>query len=353
MSGASLSSSGRRRSTTSVSCPRSSGSRTPFASRQASQVDLEVPLGDERLPSRSRRRSTASCRKPSPTSSSTRARRASASSSRASRAAVVLVEDDGTGFDPTALNGGLGLVGMRERIGLVGGRFDVESRPRKRDDARRGGSASDDDSRPRRRRSCRRPRRPPARARCRGGHRDRRRGGERRPRRVRGARGEARRRAHGRRHAGQERDRRDAGAAPGRPRGEGPRSLDAGRPALRPRGVRSRRLGYVLKEAADTELVAAIRAVAGGGSYVHPTLGARLVAADADERREPRPTRSPSASARCSACWRSGTRIRRSRRCSSSRCAPPRRTAPTSCRSSLKSRAELVRYALAEGLLEE
>ena len=35
--------------------------------------------------------------------------------------------------------------------------------------------------------------------------------------------------------------------------------------------------GYVLKEAADTEVVAAIREVAGGGRYVHPELGARLV----------------------------------------------------------------------------
>ena len=35
--------------------------------------------------------------------------------------------------------------------------------------------------------------------------------------------------------------------------------------------------GYVLKEAADTELVAAIREVAGGGRYVHPELGARLM----------------------------------------------------------------------------
>jgi two-component system, NarL family, response regulator NreC len=43
--------------------------------------------------------------------------------------------------------------------------------------------------------------------------------------------------------------------------------------------------GYVLKEAADTELVAAIREVANGGRYVHPTLGARLVTADAEERR--------------------------------------------------------------------
>ena len=42
--------------------------------------------------------------------------------------------------------------------------------------------------------------------------------------------------------------------------------------------------GYVLKEAADTELVAAVREVAGGGRYVHPALGARLAAAEAEER---------------------------------------------------------------------
>ena len=42
--------------------------------------------------------------------------------------------------------------------------------------------------------------------------------------------------------------------------------------------------GYVLKEAADEEVVAAVREVAGGGSYVHPALGARLVAAEAAER---------------------------------------------------------------------
>jgi len=43
--------------------------------------------------------------------------------------------------------------------------------------------------------------------------------------------------------------------------------------------------GYVLKEAADTEVVEAIREVARGGRYVHPELGARLVAAEVDERR--------------------------------------------------------------------
>jgi two-component system response regulator NreC len=44
--------------------------------------------------------------------------------------------------------------------------------------------------------------------------------------------------------------------------------------------------GYVLKEAADTEVVGAVRAVAGGARYVHPVLGARLVAADAEQRRQ-------------------------------------------------------------------
>jgi len=39
--------------------------------------------------------------------------------------------------------------------------------------------------------------------------------------------------------------------------------------------------GYVLKEAADDELLAAVREVADGGRYVDPQLGARLAAADA------------------------------------------------------------------------
>jgi two-component system response regulator NreC len=41
--------------------------------------------------------------------------------------------------------------------------------------------------------------------------------------------------------------------------------------------------GYVLKEGADAELVEAVREVAAGGRYVHPELGARLVSAEADE----------------------------------------------------------------------
>lgn len=44
-------------------------------------------------------------------------------------------------------------------------------------------------------------------------------------------------------------------------------------------------VGYVLKEAADAEVVQAIREVAGGGRYVHPALGARLIAADTEAQR--------------------------------------------------------------------
>jgi signal transduction histidine kinase len=41
-----------------------------------------------------------------------------------------VIEDDGTGFDPARVRkGALGLTGMRERVGLLSGRFQVESAP--------------------------------------------------------------------------------------------------------------------------------------------------------------------------------------------------------------------------------
>ena len=43
--------------------------------------------------------------------------------------------------------------------------------------------------------------------------------------------------------------------------------------------------GYVRREAADTEVVDAVRTVAAGERYVHPALGARLVAAEVEERK--------------------------------------------------------------------
>ena len=44
--------------------------------------------------------------------------------------------------------------------------------------------------------------------------------------------------------------------------------------------------GYILKEAADTDVVAAVREVAAGGRYVHSPLGARMIAAEASALRK-------------------------------------------------------------------
>jgi signal transduction histidine kinase len=41
----------------------------------------------------------------------------------------IAIRDDGSGFDPGAAGGGRGLTGMRERIELLGGSIEVESRP--------------------------------------------------------------------------------------------------------------------------------------------------------------------------------------------------------------------------------
>jgi signal transduction histidine kinase len=47
---------------------------------------------------------------------------------RGDRFVEVVVQDDGTGFDPQNVrDGGLGLVGMRERVALLGGRMAVDS----------------------------------------------------------------------------------------------------------------------------------------------------------------------------------------------------------------------------------
>ncbi len=42
--------------------------------------------------------------------------------------------------------------------------------------------------------------------------------------------------------------------------------------------------GYILKEAADTDVVEAVREVAEGRRYLHPTLGARLIELEARQR---------------------------------------------------------------------
>ena len=41
-----------------------------------------------------------------------------------------MIEDDGVGFDPALVReGALGLVGIRERVSILGGRFELESAP--------------------------------------------------------------------------------------------------------------------------------------------------------------------------------------------------------------------------------
>ena len=40
-----------------------------------------------------------------------------------------MIEDDGRGFDPEGATEGLGLLGMRERLALLGGSLAIESTP--------------------------------------------------------------------------------------------------------------------------------------------------------------------------------------------------------------------------------
>jgi two-component system, NarL family, response regulator NreC len=111
--------------------------------------------------------------------------------------------------------------------------------------------------------------------------------------------------------------------------------------------------GYVLKEAADSEVVAAIREVAGGGRYVHPELGARLVAAETEERRraeeDPLSEREREV-LRLLALGHTNQEIAK-RLFISVRTAETHR-AHIMQKLRLSSRAELVRYALERGLLE-
>ena len=53
-------------------------------------------------------------------------------------------------------------------------------------------------------------------------------------------------------------------------------------PAFAREALRAGALGYVLKEAADEELVTAVRLAAAGDTYLHPRLGAKLAAEPAD-----------------------------------------------------------------------
>jgi two-component system, NarL family, response regulator NreC len=112
--------------------------------------------------------------------------------------------------------------------------------------------------------------------------------------------------------------------------------------------------GYVLKEAADTEVITAVRAVAAGERYVHPALGARLLAAEVEERKraeaDPLSEREREV-LRLLALGHTNQEIAKLLYISVRTAETHRAHIMQKLR--LSSRAELVRYALAEGLLEE
>ena len=110
--------------------------------------------------------------------------------------------------------------------------------------------------------------------------------------------------------------------------------------------------GYVLKEAADVEVVAAVREVAAGGRYVHPALGARLVAAEAAAKIADDPLSEREREVlRLLALGHTNQEIAKMLFISV-RTAETHR-AHIMQKLGLSSRAELVRYALAQGLLVE
>jgi signal transduction histidine kinase len=100
-----------------------------FAEQSGISVDFQAALPDERLPDEAE---TALYRIVQESLTNVvkhaQARRVSILLTRADGVVKAVVEDDGRGFDPGSTNDdGYGLVGMRERLALLGGRLEIES----------------------------------------------------------------------------------------------------------------------------------------------------------------------------------------------------------------------------------
>ena len=101
-----------------------------FAEQTGIAVDFESALGDERLPDEI---GTAIYRIVQESLTNivkhARAARVSVLVTRREGAVAAVIEDDGKGFDPgQTRDGGIGLLGMRERLALIDGRLEIESR---------------------------------------------------------------------------------------------------------------------------------------------------------------------------------------------------------------------------------
>jgi signal transduction histidine kinase len=100
-----------------------------FSDQTGIEIDFETALVAERLPAEVE---TALYRIVQESLTNVvkhaRARRVSILLARKNGAIKAVIEDDGQGFDPAASpSAGFGLVGMRERLALLGGRFEIES----------------------------------------------------------------------------------------------------------------------------------------------------------------------------------------------------------------------------------
>jgi signal transduction histidine kinase len=102
-----------------------------FAEQRDIRVDFHSALGETRLPNevettlyRVVQESLTNIVKHA------NARNVSVSVARREFTVAAVIEDDGAGFDQRAVSeGGVGLLGMRERLALVDGRLEIESRP--------------------------------------------------------------------------------------------------------------------------------------------------------------------------------------------------------------------------------